>query len=88
MADIDVDAAPGPSQEGPSSSGKKDRRFEIKKWNAVALWAWGEALGLEQERVGFLPVGYGTLFKSKSLIIHSDFQDPTRRDLTYATSFP
>eukprot|EP00976_Prorocentrum_cordatum_P051360 1037137-Prorocentrum_minimum.AAC.2 len=21
---------------------KKQRRFEIKKWNAVALWAWGK----------------------------------------------
>lgn len=22
--------------------GKKDgKRFEVKKWNAVALWAWG-----------------------------------------------
>ncbi|GFZ11665.1 RING-box 1 [Actinidia rufa] len=25
---------------GPSSSSKKAKRFEIKKWNAVALWAW------------------------------------------------
>ncbi|KAI7735802.1 hypothetical protein M8C21_000564 [Ambrosia artemisiifolia] len=23
-----------------SSSSKKPKRFEIKKWNAVALWAW------------------------------------------------
>ncbi|XP_024972182.1 uncharacterized protein LOC112511044 isoform X2 [Cynara cardunculus var. scolymus] len=28
---------PGPSS---SSSSKKPKRFEIKKWNAVALWAW------------------------------------------------
>ncbi|KAK1549379.1 hypothetical protein Q3G72_001144 [Acer saccharum] len=26
---------------GPSSSSKKPKRFEIKKWSAVALWAWG-----------------------------------------------
>ncbi|XP_054821750.1 RING-box protein 1a-like isoform X4 [Prosopis cineraria] len=26
------------SSAGPSS--KKPKRFEIKKWNAVALWAW------------------------------------------------
>ncbi|KAK4781536.1 hypothetical protein SAY86_015638 [Trapa natans] len=41
-----------PADEGPSgealpsssccasSSSKKPKRFEIKKWNAVALWAW------------------------------------------------
>ncbi|MFS7927537.1 putative Zinc finger, RING/FYVE/PHD-type, anaphase-promoting complex subunit 11 [Helianthus anomalus] len=28
------------SLPGPSSSSKKPKRFEIKKWNAVALWAW------------------------------------------------
>jgi hypothetical protein len=22
--------------------GEPQKRFEIKKWNAVALWAWGE----------------------------------------------
>jgi hypothetical protein len=21
--------------------GKVEKRFEVKKWNAVALWAWG-----------------------------------------------
>lgn len=30
MADVDMKDAPAP--------GKK--RFEVKKWNAVALWAW------------------------------------------------
>ncbi|KAM7538189.1 hypothetical protein Aperf_G00000070686 [Anoplocephala perfoliata] len=35
MASMDVDE--GPSQKGGSSCTK---RFEIKKWNAVALWAW------------------------------------------------
>jgi RING-box protein 1 len=28
----------GKSEKGSSSSGKK--RFEIKKWNAVAMWSW------------------------------------------------
>ncbi|KAK3213387.1 hypothetical protein Dsin_018093 [Dipteronia sinensis] len=28
------------SSAGPSSSSKKPKRFEIKKWSAVALWAW------------------------------------------------
>ncbi|XP_027097860.1 RING-box protein 1a-like [Coffea arabica] len=42
-----VPAGEGSSGAGPSSftvststSGKKAKRFEIKKWNAVALWAW------------------------------------------------
>lgn len=37
-----VEEVPDPSP--PSSSSaivKKPKRFEIKKWNAVALWAWG-----------------------------------------------
>ncbi|XP_038681416.1 RING-box protein 1a-like [Tripterygium wilfordii] len=25
---------------GPSSSAKKPKHFEVKKWSAVALWAW------------------------------------------------
>ncbi|TPX44710.1 hypothetical protein CcCBS67573_g10400 [Chytriomyces confervae] len=35
--------APAPAAKGKEkdlSSGKK--RFEVKKWNAVALWAWGQ----------------------------------------------
>ena len=24
----------------PSGSSKEKKRFEVKKWNAVALWAW------------------------------------------------
>ena len=35
---------PGPSSAIASSSSsfkKNNKRFEIKKWNAVALWAWG-----------------------------------------------
>ncbi|PKU86937.1 RING-box protein 1a [Dendrobium catenatum] len=40
--DTDINMVPvgeGSSGAGPSSS-KKPKRFEIKKWNAVALWAW------------------------------------------------
>jgi hypothetical protein len=25
----------------PTSSKGEKKRFEVKKWNAVALWAWG-----------------------------------------------
>lgn len=43
--DTDINMVPvgeGSSSAGPSSSSsKKPKRFEIKKWNAVALWAWG-----------------------------------------------
>uniref|UniRef100_A0A164X9C9 Uncharacterized protein n=1 Tax=Daucus carota subsp. sativus TaxID=79200 RepID=A0A164X9C9_DAUCS len=43
---MDTDVAMTPAGEGstgagPSSSSKKPKRFEIKKWNAVSLWAWG-----------------------------------------------
>jgi hypothetical protein len=47
MSGEDTDMTTGPSGEGssagPSSSAvtKRPKRFEIKKWNAVALWAWG-----------------------------------------------
>ncbi|KAL4589408.1 hypothetical protein LXL04_002315 [Taraxacum kok-saghyz] len=53
MASLDTDvtmvpAAEGSGGAGPSSSTastsssiKKAKRFEIKKWNAVSLWAWG-----------------------------------------------
>ncbi|KAM1027937.1 hypothetical protein ACFX2A_041635 [Malus domestica] len=44
MATLDSDVPMIPAGEGSSSAGpsstKKPRRFEIKKWNAVALWAW------------------------------------------------
>ncbi|RRT42640.1 hypothetical protein B296_00031233 [Ensete ventricosum] len=51
MASLDTDinmvpagegssGAAGPSAAVSSSSSKKPKRFEIKKWNAVALWAW------------------------------------------------
>ncbi|XP_019261774.1 PREDICTED: RING-box protein 1a-like isoform X2 [Nicotiana attenuata] len=45
---MDTDVEMTPAGEGStgmapslaSSSTKKPKRFEIKKWNAVALWAW------------------------------------------------
>ncbi|TQD83973.1 hypothetical protein C1H46_030476 [Malus baccata] len=43
MATLDSDVPMVPAGEGSSSAGsstKKPKRFEIKKWNAVALWAW------------------------------------------------
>ncbi|XP_010050439.2 RING-box protein 1a-like [Eucalyptus grandis] len=47
MATLDSDVPMVPAGEGSSSgaaasssSSKKPKRFEIKKWNAVALWAW------------------------------------------------
>ncbi|KAF8388720.1 hypothetical protein HHK36_025400 [Tetracentron sinense] len=46
MASLDTDVTMVPVGEGSSgagpssSSSKKLKRFEIKKWNAVALWAW------------------------------------------------
>eukprot|EP00262_Sarcandra_glabra_P021819 TRINITY_DN937_c0_g1_i6.p1 TRINITY_DN937_c0_g1~~TRINITY_DN937_c0_g1_i6.p1 ORF type:complete len:117 (-),score=6.80 TRINITY_DN937_c0_g1_i6:197-547(-) len=44
MASLDTDINMIPAGEGPVGAGpssKKPKRFEIKKWNAVALWAWG-----------------------------------------------
>ncbi|KAG2660952.1 E3 ubiquitin-protein ligase RBX1-like [Panicum virgatum] len=36
-----VAVAPAPAPAGSSAaSGKKAKRFDIKKWNAVSLWAW------------------------------------------------
>ncbi|XP_070037339.1 RING-box protein 1a isoform X2 [Nicotiana tomentosiformis] len=47
MASVDTDVTMVPAGEGSagagassSSSTKKAKRFEIKKWNAVSLWAW------------------------------------------------
>ncbi|KAL9297585.1 hypothetical protein ACSQ67_023481 [Phaseolus vulgaris] len=43
MATLDSDVPMIPAGEPSSSAGpssKKPKRFEIKKWNAVALWAW------------------------------------------------
>ncbi|KAJ9568495.1 hypothetical protein OSB04_004461 [Centaurea solstitialis] len=46
----DASSVAGPSSSSAaavaasSSSSKKPKRFEIKKWNAVSLWAWGRCL--------------------------------------------
>jgi RING-box protein 1 len=44
MADVTMTDAPAPASKVKSSkSGADDSkkpRFEVKKWNAVALWAW------------------------------------------------
>ncbi|KAG2065036.1 RING/U-box [Suillus decipiens] len=37
MTDMDVDT-PAPSKKEARDDGKQ--RFEVKKWNAVSLWAW------------------------------------------------
>ncbi|KAJ9105298.1 RING-box protein 1 [Naganishia friedmannii] len=42
---MDVDAPAGPVTKGPkgktAAAGKEGaERFTVKKWNAVALWAW------------------------------------------------
>lgn len=46
MAAMDVDEESPPSARRKESatgfSGGNKPRFEVKKWNAVALWAWGE----------------------------------------------
>ncbi|XP_077519143.1 regulator of cullins 1a isoform X2 [Amblyomma americanum] len=36
--DLDVDQSEQPSSTSSARGDKK--RFEVKKWNAVALWAW------------------------------------------------
>lgn len=38
MADVETEREPGSSSGAKGGSKKK---FEVKKWNAVALWAWG-----------------------------------------------
>jgi RING-box protein 1 len=44
MADVTMTDAPAPAAKAKASkSGADDSkkpRFEVKKWNAVALWAW------------------------------------------------
>ena len=45
MTNLDSNLSMVPVGEGSSSAGpsfvKKSKRFEIKKWNAVALWDLG-----------------------------------------------
>ncbi|KAJ0362894.1 hypothetical protein COL26b_013175 [Colletotrichum chrysophilum] len=44
MADVDMTDAPGSvvkkGADGDSKAADGKKRFEVKKWNAVALWAW------------------------------------------------
>ncbi|EHA54057.1 RING-box protein 1 [Pyricularia oryzae] len=46
MADVDMTDAPGGAgpvakkKGGDGAAGEGKKRFEVKKWNAVALWAW------------------------------------------------
>ncbi|KAJ0386606.1 hypothetical protein COL922a_003999 [Colletotrichum nupharicola] len=44
MADVDMTDAPGSvvkkGADGDSKVADGKKRFEVKKWNAVALWAW------------------------------------------------
>jgi hypothetical protein len=69
MASEDTEMVTGPSGEGTSAGAsasagsKRPKRFEIKKWNAVALWAWGMRLllvpiflflGMQSERRNLL----------------------------------
>ncbi|KAL2590061.1 hypothetical protein AAZV13_13G269200 [Glycine max] len=59
MATLDSDVTMVPAGEpstsaGPSSSTKKPKRFEIKKWNAVSLWAWGSSLSPLSTNPNFL----------------------------------
>ena len=37
---MDVDSDSEMPVAGPSMGAKEKKRFEVKKWNAVALWAW------------------------------------------------
>ncbi|RZB51839.1 hypothetical protein D0Y65_048327 [Glycine soja] len=51
MATLDFDVTvfltdEASSSGGPSSSTKKPKRFDIKKWNVVSLWAWGASLSM------------------------------------------
>jgi hypothetical protein len=60
MSGGDTEMLTGPSGEGSSAGAsssavaKRPKRFEIKKWNAVALWAWGKFLGRVGELLGKL----------------------------------
>lgn len=44
MADVDMADAPvaktKTAKAGASTDAGDKKRFEVKKWNAVALWAW------------------------------------------------
>ncbi|EFE37697.1 hypothetical protein TRV_07648 [Trichophyton verrucosum HKI 0517] len=48
MADVEMTDAAGDASKGKAvaktakadAAGEGKKRFEVKKWNAVALWAW------------------------------------------------
>lgn len=42
MADVEMSDAPVAAKkaDGVVSKGSDKKKFEVKKWNAVALWAW------------------------------------------------
>lgn len=44
MAESAAASASGAGGAGGGAGSSEQKRFEIKKWNAVALWSWG-ALG-------------------------------------------
>ena len=39
-----VDAPGSPPTEAKGKAAANKKKFELKKWNAVALWAWGACL--------------------------------------------
>ncbi|KAI9225279.1 MAG: hypothetical protein DHS80DRAFT_26336 [Piptocephalis tieghemiana] len=41
---MDVDTSQTPSDPSPQPKSSTKKRFEVKKWNAVALWAWDIAV--------------------------------------------
>ncbi|KAJ0640355.1 putative armadillo-like helical protein [Helianthus annuus] len=49
-----VPAGDSSSLPGPSLSSKKPKRFEIKKWSVVALWAWGRGSTREKALVAII----------------------------------
>ncbi|CAH1759158.1 15867_t:CDS:2 [Entrophospora sp. SA101] len=38
---MEIDDQPTSSKSAGKSKDHGKKRFEVKKWNAVALWAWG-----------------------------------------------
>ncbi|KAG9019353.1 hypothetical protein FRB90_003457 [Tulasnella sp. 427] len=38
--DVDAPASSGPVAKGKAKGSSGKKKFEVKKWNAVALWAW------------------------------------------------
>ncbi|KAE8667087.1 RING-box protein 1a [Hibiscus syriacus] len=74
MATLDSDVPMVPvgeasSSTSPSTSTKKLKRFEIKKWSAVAHWAWGIECQANQQ----VPPGRNALLRGVSATMHSTF---------------